>query len=241
MNTLLNKYKPLYAGVVLLTTVLLSVGLPKVPHFLVKLLNNTVFKVLYMGFILMLFNYDPLMAFVLALIFLLLLQTITNYNQYLDTTKDSLNLGNLTTGLVNAAGDSVNEVVNDAGSILTSLADAVSDTHSYLTQENFEENFEAQNETFNNPPEYYDFSYEKTENFESLSPGDYDNLKDLYNGPMFKHSLVNTTYEPNPTIDNLVPQPLKNDFNNESTEEKYARYEHAAPKVKKNETKVKKA
>ncbi len=131
-----NPKQALSAVVILLLVLASSVGTPQVPKFLTKLLNNTVFKVIYMALILIVFKYKPAVAFALALLFLLLLQTINNYHNYIETTKDKLTPQKLAQGLANSVSNSVNEVINDTGSIISGLTSIISESHSYLTKEN---------------------------------------------------------------------------------------------------------
>jgi hypothetical protein len=180
------KYNPqqiISAVGILLLVLISSVGTPSVPKFIVNLFNNTVFKILYMTAILFVFHYNPVQSLFLAVIFLLVLQTINNYQNYIDTTTDKLNVKNLTSGLINSAKDSVSEVVSDTGSIITSVFDSVVDVANFG------------NDSFTNPEK------------EEFDPAYYDNLPDQYNGPKFEHSLGHDFVVPK-FMDSTVPQPM---------------------------------
>lgn len=189
MNLSKLEYNPnhIFSGIIILLLVLVSsVGTPKVPSFLVSLFNNTVFKILYMTILLIVFKYKPMAAFVLALLFLLVLQTINNYHEYIETTTDKLNVHNLTKGLVNSASDAVSEVLSDTESIFTSVKSAVVNVAHHGDKSNSnKESFETETENVGSD------SFEpNNEHFESsLSPMAYDNEKDYYNGPAFKYSI----------------------------------------------------
>jgi hypothetical protein len=116
---------PLSGFFILLLVFLSSVGTPKMPSFLRTLFNNTLFKLGYMTLLLFIFKYKPIVAFALALAFLLLLQTINNYNQFINDSTDTLNIHDLTKGLVNSASDAMTELVSDTESVLTKISDAV--------------------------------------------------------------------------------------------------------------------
>jgi len=135
-----NPRQIISALIILFLVLCSSFGTPKVPNFLVRLLNNTVFKILYMTLILVVFKYKPQVAFALSILFLLLLQTINNYHDYIENTKDKLSAHNLAKGLVNSASNSVNDVVSDVGSILTGVSQAISESHKYITKEDFTTN-----------------------------------------------------------------------------------------------------
>ena len=159
-----NPKQALSAVVILLLVLASSVGTPQVPKFLTKLLNNTVFKVIYMALILIVFKYKPAVAFALALLFLLLLQTINNYHNYIDTTKDKLTPQKLAQGLANSVSNSVNEVINDTGSIISGLTSIISESHSYLTKENFNEMAPAEHFSSGNPGIYQEYNHTQSSN-----------------------------------------------------------------------------
>ena len=149
---------PLSGFFILLLVFLSSVGTPKMPSFLRTLFNNTLFKLGYMTLLLFIFKYKPIVAFALALAFLLLLQTINNYNQFINDSTDTLNIHDLTKGLVNSASDAMTELVSDTESVLTKISDAVvngsirvkaANKSNTAANESFEDFNESANESAN--------------------------------------------------------------------------------------------
>ena len=137
-NNLRYDPKNLMSGMFILFLVLLSsVSMPAVPNFLVTLMSNTTFKLLYMTGILFTFNYSAKYAFLLSLVFILLLQTINNFQK----TKLNNTLTAALTNIANSATDSASDLLSDAGKIFTTVGDTISDVVSeasnYLSKELF--------------------------------------------------------------------------------------------------------
>ena len=188
LNMLRYDSKKLVSGLVILLLVLLSsAGTPKIPPFLIRLLNNSVFKILYMTILLIVFQYKPYSAFLLALLFLLVLQTINNYQTYIDTTKDKLNMHNLSKGLINSAGNSVSSIVDDTRSILSSVSNSIVDFSNSKPNEHFEENFN-----------------------DGFEPEIFENTVDQYTGLKFsdENSLGVINVENPPFMKDSYPEPL---------------------------------
>jgi hypothetical protein len=184
------KYNPkntASAVTVLLLVVLSSTLQPIVPPFLIKLFNNLVFKILYITVLLITFRYNYTAAFVMAIMFLVVMQVITNYQAYIEKNKDNLTLHNMASGLATSVVDSVSSVVTDAGKIVTGVADSISEVSSYLT-ENFDEE-----ETFTNESD----DYINQPNVVTSSP----------NSNIFPHA--GTAVSDDKYISNPYPQPME--------------------------------
>ena len=178
-HTRYNSTSSMSAGVLLLVVLLASAGMPTVPEFMIHLFNNTIFKLCYMTFILVIFNYCPLTALLVALIFLIVLQSINKYAA--KSHVNNVNIESVAKGIVNSVADTASELVNDTGSILNEIGRGIKNIHNHVII--------------------------NEDKFENLTPSGYSVLKDQYSGPEYTVQYPDTIPQHNNFYDNVIPAP----------------------------------
>lgn len=123
------------AFALLIAVLCATVAMPSVPEWLVSLFSNNIFKLFYLTSILFIFNFCPLTALLVALIFLIVMQSINNYIILKSTSNKSI-ANNIVQSVANTASD----IVSDTGDILSSIADGIIKTHDYIINEDAYEN-----------------------------------------------------------------------------------------------------
>jgi hypothetical protein len=176
----------LSAGLLLFAVLIASAAMPDVPGWLTTLFNNTIFKLAYLTLILIMFNYCPLTALLIALIFIIILQSLNKYsvNRSLEP---SHNIKETAKSIIQSIADTSSELVSDSGEIIKTVGKSISHTRDYIINE---DSFENLKPTKTIP-----------------SDGNYSALGDLYIGKKHPQDFSDTVSPKNSYYDKNVPSP----------------------------------
>jgi len=169
------------AGLLLFVILIASAALPDVPDWIRRLFSNTIFKIAYLTVILIMFNYCPLTALLIALIFIIITQSMNKYtiNRNLET---SHNIQETAKSIIQSVADTSSELVSDSGEIIKTIGQSVAHARNYIIHE---------------------------DSFDNLKVVPINNitLKDQYVGPPHAQDFSDTVPAKNSYYDNSNPAP----------------------------------
>ena len=181
----------LAAGLLLFAILIASAAMPDVPDWLTTLFSNTIFKLLYLTVVLIMFNYCPLTALLIALIFIIIVQSINKYalNR---ANEPKHNIKETAKSIIQSVADTSSELVSDSGEIIKTIGRSVSHARNYIINEDSFENLK--------PTVVINDQREPSKN-------NYIAINDLYSGKPFPQTFSDTVSEKNSYFDKTMPLP----------------------------------